>query len=93
MEEIDLYDRDKNGCCEQCSVRADLPDGNDTECGNHQCACHTDRDYRPSIDPAKLLPYECRFEEDDPNTVKLPSSYKGSMEKNFLDVIKRSGKY
>jgi len=27
-------------CCEQCGVRADLPDGYETECVKPSCSCH-----------------------------------------------------
>lgn len=36
----DEYNRDSNGCCEQCSVKADVSDGHETACGNPDCACH-----------------------------------------------------
>lgn len=36
----DEYDRDKNGCCEQCSIHYDAPDGKNRICGNPECKCH-----------------------------------------------------
>lgn len=32
------------------------------------------------FDPARLLPYECRLEPDDPKVEKVPRAYRGSMQ-------------
>lgn len=37
------------------------------------------------LDPAKLLPYECRLEPEDPDVEKLPKVFKGRMGEGVFD--------